>query len=313
MNGRHRCALLLAVLVLLPSCEVAMARAQSVEGDHAKSLHDGGPIRIMSFNIRYATAPDGDNHWQHRKELVVRTLRNFEPDVFGLQEAMPEQVDYIREQLGAGYEMIGYPRIVPGSGHCVPVFYRTEVFERLEGAWFWLTPTPHVIGVGWDASMPRMAVWARLRRRSDGLELMVMNTHFDHIGVQAKVESARLLRRKVAELAGDGAAIVMGDFNAAAGSEPYAALVADQPPALLDSFRQLRSEADPQEDSFHAFGHSTGHGRIDWILHSPHLKTIEAAIDRTRYDGRFPSDHYPVTAVVAPAAASTEPVPGAPR
>jgi endonuclease/exonuclease/phosphatase family metal-dependent hydrolase len=181
-----------------------------------------------------------------------------------------------------------------------PVFYRRERFELVESGHFWLSPTPDLVGsIGWDARITRLATWVVLRDRTvpESRPILFLNTHFDHVGQQARLESARVIRNFVEARLDRFDAIVAGDFNAGEDSPPYRALKAGD--ALRDTYRLVQPERQGNEGTFTAFDpNATGGDRIDWILVSGAFGVIDAEIDRRLYDGRLPSDHFAVTAVV---------------
>jgi endonuclease/exonuclease/phosphatase family metal-dependent hydrolase len=256
----------------------------------------------MSFNVRYGVADDGHNSWEHRKELVARTVRDFDPDLLGTQETWPFQAEYLVEQL-PGREYVGWPR-QPGNaddGEECGILFRTARFEKLDEGQLWLSETPDVPGSkSWDSSLPRVVTWVKLRDRTrpEGV-LWFLNTHFDHRGAEARHQSARLLRRHLEGLGPGAPWIVTGDFNCPEGSPPYLELAGEGAGvAVIDSYRAAHPRRQDDEGTFSAFTGRRSGGRIDWILHAPGFETLSAAIDRTEDEGRFPSDHYPVTAVV---------------
>jgi endonuclease/exonuclease/phosphatase family metal-dependent hydrolase len=265
-------------------------------------------LRVMTFNIRLATAKDGLNAWPLRKELLFRTVETFDPDLLGMQEVLPTQGEELKARLARTHEFYGVPRNDgKTTGEMAAVFFRRERFEKLREGTFWLSETPEKVGSkGWDAALPRVATWVELRdRRNDGRRVLFLNTHFDHVGKTARVESAKLLRRRLIELAGgDGdnaAVIVTGDFNSAQDSPAYHELLgpAGGPLPLIDTFAEAHPRPTADDFTFHGFtGHNKSPTRIDWILRSDRFGTIGAEIDRANENGRYPSDHFPVTAVV---------------
>lgn len=263
------------------------------------------PVRVMSFNIRYGTANDGENHWDKRKQFLVETIKAFEPDLLGTQETLGLQRDYLAEQLPA-HEKLGVGRDDgKDRGEMMALYYKKDRFEKLDGGHFWLSETPDKVGSkSWDSSLPRMVTWVRLRDRKhkEALPVAFFNTHFDHRGPKARFESARLLRKQVQLLGKESAVIVTGDFNTGEGSEPYQALfgaVDGQASPLVDSYRTVHPKRGLNEGTFSSFKASPGlGGRIDWIACSRDWKVLRAEIDRTERGGRTPSDHFPVTAVV---------------
>jgi endonuclease/exonuclease/phosphatase family metal-dependent hydrolase len=265
---------------------------------------DADDLRVMSFNIRYGTADDGDNHWDNRREFLIETIRDFEPDLLGTQETLGFQKDYIADRL-TEFESFGVGRDRgDDEGEMTAVFFRRDRFEKLDGGHFWLSETPDVPGsISWDSSLTRMVSWLKLRDlAADGeTELFFFNTHFDHRGVQARLESAKLLRRMIDEITGDSPVIVTGDFNAGEGSEPYQALfeVDTFRVRLRDTFRELHTERGREEGTFSGFAADNITGdRIDWIGCSEHWTINSAEIDRTTREVHTPSDHWPVEAVL---------------
>lgn len=274
----------------------------SIQGLRAES-RKAAQLRVMSYNIRYGTAADGENHWEKRRELLVETIRNFGPDLLGTQETLGFQRDYLAQQL-PGYVAIGVGRDDGReNGEMTALYFRRERFEQLDGGHFWLSETPELPGSkSWDTSLTRMASWVRLRDRHNprSRPIVFFNTHFDHRGEKARVESALLLRRRVAALAGRDRAIITGDFNAGEGSQPYQALF-DQSQLLRDTFRLANPSRGGEEGTFSGFRVERVTGpRIDWIGVTRDWRVKAATIDRTARDGRTPSDHFPVNAILEP-------------
>jgi endonuclease/exonuclease/phosphatase family metal-dependent hydrolase len=264
----------------------------------------GAELRVMSFNIRYGTADDGANHWDHRKEFVLQTIRDVAPDLLGTQETLLFQREFLKEGLQE-FEAVGVGRDDGlEKGEMAALFFRRARFEKLAEGHFWLSLTPDQPGSqGWDAALPRIATWVRLRDRDQEppQELLFVNTHFDHRGQEARHESAKLLRTKLPELGQAIPWVVTGDFNASEGSPPYRALFSSDGngKVLVDTFRKVHQVAGPQEGTFCQFSPQPNDGgRIDWIAASSDWEVISADIHRVSKDGKSPSDHFPVTAVV---------------
>jgi len=261
-------------------------------------------LRVMTFNIRYGTAKDGENHWDKRREFLVETIRKFAPDLLGTQETLAFQRDYLLAEL-KGYEAFGVGRDDGKlKGEMAALFFRKDRFERTDGGHFWLSETPEIVGSkGWDAALPRIATWVKLKdRKRDGRPIVFLNTHFDHLGKQARTRSAVLIRDRLESLGRDSSVVVTGDFNAGEGSEPYLALFENnrKAPSLVDAFRVANPMRANDEGTFNGFDTAARSGeRIDWIGCSRDWKVKAAAIDRTIKDGKAPSDHFAVTAVLA--------------
>ncbi len=267
----------------------------------AESMDAPLPIRVMSFNIRYAAAQDGGDSWSNRRDALLSTIREFGPDLLGTQECLKEQGEWLLERLPEyGFVGVGREDGRQGGEMCA-IFYRRGRFEEAASGHFWLSETPDSVGSrGWDCALPRMVTWVQLRERGDSLSMIChFNTHFDHVGVEGRRRSAELLRARILQVAGDLPVLVTGDFNAPADtteSGPYRILCAGEEPRLIDCYRALHATSEG-EGTYHAFRGETEGARIDWILVAPdHLdRVLEASIIRTKREGRWPSDHYPVT------------------
>lgn len=171
------------------------------------------PINSMSFNIRYDNPKDGIQNWHHRKENIVRMINFYDLDIIGMQEVLVNQLNYLKTQLGQ-YHTVGIGREDgKEKGEFSPIFFKASRYEEIKSGTFWLSETPEKVSKGWDADLERIATWAVLKDKTTGKELIFMNTHFDHIGKQARIESAKLLKQKAIELAGDLPLILTGDFN----------------------------------------------------------------------------------------------------
>lgn len=267
-------------------------------------------VRVMSFNIRYGTAQDGVNHWDRRREFLLETVQAFQPDLLGTQETLGFQKDWLAERL-TGYATLGVGRDDGKlAGEMMALYYRTERFELLASGHFWLSETPERAGTkSWGSSLPRMVTWVKLRDRKglDDRPVLFFNTHFDHQGEQARLQSARLVRRRLTELGAGCRLVLTGDFNAGDDQPPYAALFGDQPgekSPVVDTFRMRFPTRGPDEGTFSSFDVGQTRGpRIDWIGASRDWRVDAAAIDHTAREGRTPSDHFPITAVLTPQAA----------
>ena len=293
---------MLLCAVLLVCGGAVFAAAPAASGPATKPTAD---VRVMTFNIRLGTAKDGLNAWPLRKELLFRTVETFDPDLFGTQEVLPGQGEELKARFARTHDFVGVPRNDgKTTGEMAAVLFRRDRFEKVREGTFWLSETPEKIGSrGWDAALPRVATWVELRdKRNDGRKLLFLNTHFDHVGKKARVESAKLLRRRLVELAGaDAAVIVTGDFNSPQDSPAYKEILGAPggPLRLVETFKEAHPSPTTRDFTFHGFtGENKSASRIDWILRSDRFETIRADIDRTSENGRYPSDHFPVEALV---------------
>ncbi|MEM7146816.1 MAG: sulfatase-like hydrolase/transferase [Verrucomicrobiota bacterium] len=286
--------LTLLLLLLTPT----LTPAQTPDTDPPASW------RVMSFNIRYDNPKDGPNAWPKRKDFVVDTITTYNPHLLGLQEVVKHQGDFLESKL-PDYHFVGVGRNDgKDDGEFVPIMFRKDAFDLVDEGHFWLSESPDQPGSkSWDSSLPRIVTWTKLKPKDPAASapnILFANTHFDHRGKQARLESAKLVRAKLQEIAGkDTPVIITGDFNTTELLEPYAVLVGSEPGQLIDSHRAAHPTPDPEETTATGFTAPKPGRRIDWILHSPHLKTTDAAINETISDeGRYPSDHFPVEATV---------------
>lgn len=185
------------------------------------------------------------------------------------------------------------------------IFFRRERFEKLAGGHFWLSETPDKVGSkSWDSSLPRMASWVKLRDKQtpDAAPILLLNTHFDHKGPQSRLAAAQLVRQQIRTLGAEHRIILTGDFNTGEGTPPYQALFAadgETASPVIDSYRSIHPEAGKEEGTYNGFKPAAKTGaRIDWIAVSRDWRVVSAAIDHTERDGRVPSDHFPITAVL---------------
>lgn len=278
------CALLLAACAHVPPT----ARA------------DAEPIRAMTFNIRLDIASDGANAWPHRRELVAATIRHEAPDLLGTQEVIVHQKEYLKAQF-PGYTFVGVGRDDGAEGgEFSPLAWRNDRFEMLETGTFWLSPTPDRPSKGWDAALPRIATWALLRDRHTGRTIRALNTHFDHVGTEARANAARMIAEWAAE--GDTPAIVMGDFNVPTGSEPYQVLATTAQSGLADARAISRTPPYGPPGTFTGFDiMAAPDAPIDHIFVTEDFAVDDYAVVTQHWGGRLPSDHYPVVVDILPA------------
>jgi endonuclease/exonuclease/phosphatase family metal-dependent hydrolase len=289
MEIKIACTKFLLLLAMFAATDRCCLAAQPSEAENKVMP----TVRVMSFNIRNGKANDGPNHWSHRKELVLQTVRQFDPDILGAQEMMIMQADYFKKNLPE-YEHHGTSRAPSDveEEQCA-VFFRKSRFEKLQAGHFWLSETPDVPGSkSWDSAFPRMVSWVQLSERDEPESVFfVFNTHFDHRGREARLQSAAIIRVQVQEIAAGAPSVVIGDFNSAEASLVHQVLLfSTSGLALADSYRSQHADQDPTAESTSSRwkGNRSG-SRIDWILSSPQWSVSEAAIDRSNDEGRYPS------------------------
>jgi endonuclease/exonuclease/phosphatase family metal-dependent hydrolase len=276
---------------------VAPVAAQGTDGSAA--------IRVVTYNIRYDNPNDGENVWANRRDAMVAYLQSRNADIIGLQEVEPQQRAYLADRL-TGFAWYGVGRNAEhDQGEGTPIFYRRDRFDLVDKGTFWLSTTPTVAGSrGWDAALPRVASWLRLRDRRSGRELLAVNTHFDHRGPEARVESGRLLLTEIDRLARAGGSrlpvVLTGDFNCRPDEPPYAAMTrpANAALALVDAQHVSRTPHTGGDSTSNAFKEIAPGGKIDYVFVRDVDAVLGHRIEDPRINGRFVSDHQPIVAEI---------------
>jgi endonuclease/exonuclease/phosphatase family metal-dependent hydrolase len=258
-------------------------------------------VKVMTFNIRITNSGDGPNRWEQRREMAVDIIRRFEGDFVGIQEAMPDQSADLQKMLPEYKFLVRSRDADPDRGEATPLLYRHKRW-RLDPdrhGFFWFSDTPEKPGsTSWGNFPPRMAVWGRFIETGTQRGVYVYNIHLDHRSEPSRQKSAALLATRIAERSPKEPVIVTGDFNSGETGGATAYLTGKKPGSpvpLVDSFRVLHPDEE-YAGTFNGFrGIKTGR-KIDFILTLPTTKVRSAEILRDNRDGRYPSDHFPVTA-----------------
>lgn len=275
-------------------------------------------INVASYNIRQYNKQDSinGNGWQVRCPILAQLIRFHEFDVFGTQEGFKHQLEDLKAAL-PGYDYTGVGREDGAdAGEHSAIFYRTDLFTLVDHGDFWLSETPEKPSIGWDAVLPRICSWARLRHNPTGKEFLFFNLHMDHIGKQARVESALLVQQKMNEFGSELPTFLTGDFNVDQTHQSYTALTTSG--KLKDSYctAKLVYALNGTFNDYSTNDYSTS--RIDHIFVSPNVKVDKYGVltdtYRTPVEGaearqpgsapeeisliphvaRTPSDHFPV-------------------
>jgi len=263
------------------------------------SEHSG--VAVMTFNLRYGTADDGENSWRYRREFVFDVIREADPDIIGTQEALAFQLDELRDAL-PDYAKVGVGRddgLI--SGEFSAILYRAVDFDVLENGTFWFSATPDVPSIAgyWGAALPRICSWARFKEKETGRAFYVFNVHFSSRSREAREKSAELLSDRILAREHEDPVIVTGDFNAGEASIAMSTLIGSgestSAVGLKDSFRVLYPDAG-DVGTFNGFRGLTTGEKIDAVLISGGWDVMAAAILRTSRSGKYPSDHFPVFA-----------------
>lgn len=250
------------------------------------------PLRVMSFNLRYASAAE-PNSWAARRPVMAQLLMNELPTILGTQEGLYPQLLDIAHDLPDHYDWIGLGRAGGSHDEFMAVFFDTLRLEPLEFDHHWLSATPNVVGSrSWGNNVIRMVTWIRFADRLTGKQFVVVNTHFDHESENSRLRSAEFVRTKLNAVTLP--VVLTGDFNAPAAASPtYDILISGMTDTWLAGPRTT-----PAYGTFHGYGPLVPDGpRIDWIL-TRGAAVEAAAINTYQRDGQYPSDHLPVQALI---------------
>jgi len=248
-------------------------------------------MRIMTFNIRFENDRDGRDAWVYRKELVIKIIKRYRPDIIGTQEGRWTQLLYLRDNLPS-YFLHAPNRTIDRSCQYPTLFIRKESLDILDGKEFWLSRTPEIHrSKDWDSAFPRMINYAKVLLRESGEKIWVAVTHLDHKGTEARYQQARIIASWVKERREP--VVLMGDFNDVPGSRVHQLLVKPGT-GLLDTWQVMGREEGSQSFTHHGFIGIPRDSRIDWILVSPHFKVLDAAIIRDHFSGPLPLGPFPL-------------------
>jgi endonuclease/exonuclease/phosphatase family metal-dependent hydrolase len=260
------------------------------------------PLTVMSFNIRYGTANDGENRWPLRRELLFDVVKEANADLVGLQEALDGQIQELLTALPQ-YGVVGVGRDDGRTrGEYAAILYRRDRFRVSDAGTFWFSDTPEVVASrSWGNTITRICTWARFIDR-DGRAFWHFNVHLDHQSQPSRERSAALLADRIAaRRALTEPAIVTGDFNVGETNPAISRLTAPQngaPALFIDTFRAHHPD-EKTAGTFNGFKFGElGGDKIDYVLVPPGTEVLDAAIVRTSRNDRYPSDHFPVVARV---------------
>lgn len=250
----------------------------------------GQPIKVMTYNIRYDNAGDGENAWSNRKENVCNLLKKYDPDIIGVQEALLHQLQDISASLDS-HRFFGVGRDDgKEKGEYSAIFIRKDRFKVLEENTFWLSKTPDVPGSkDWDAAITRVVTWGRLEDLKTKEVFLMVNTHFDHIGKESRKQSAALLTEKAASLANGDPVIITGDFNFTRDQPPYKVMMESQKIRLVDA-----APASTPGTSCGFVVNARRCNAIDYIFHTRQWRAGDYQVVQDNDGKHYPSDHLPV-------------------
>lgn len=251
------------------------------------------PMVIGTYNLRLDITSDKDNSWTHRAAIVTELIRFHNFDILGTQEAFIHQLQDITRSLPQ-YAVYGKGRDDGmQAGEHSAILYKKERFTLLDQGDFWFSETPEKPSLGWDATCcKRICSWIYLKDRKTKKSFYVFNAHYDHQGMVARRESSKLALEKIAKIAGSKPIIFMGDLNGNHQSEPY--LIISGSSTLKDTYQQVKYPY-ASSNSFNGFGNNLkGISIIDHVFVSKHFKTHKWGLLTDTYNGKYPSDHFPV-------------------
>ncbi|MDT0295348.1 endonuclease/exonuclease/phosphatase family protein [Mesonia ostreae] len=283
MGSRAIFCFVLGCCMMLSSCNTLQSLPNS-----KKELD----LQVMSYNIRFAEEEKGEISWSNRKDLLLTQLKEVPVDIYLLQEPLDKQIEDIKEAL-TNYNFVGHRRIenVKWGGYNA-IFYKKDKFKLLESNTFWLSETPEVESKGWDAFQVTIATYALLKDIDTGKKFFILNTHLDRVGETAKIESLKLIKKKIDEINNKKLSVIIGgDFN----SKETTAPIAYFDKYFKDSKKVSHQEALGPKGTFNYFNSRASHRyRIDYIYVSQEIEVKSYEVLDYKYEDRYPSDHYPV-------------------
>ena len=254
-------------------------------------------VKVMSYNIRLDVKSDGENWWEKRKDKVAGLVNYYEADFVGLQEVVHKQLLYLKDSL-TGYNFIGVGRDDgKEAGEYSCIFYKKDKYSVVEQSTFWLSPTPDIPSKGWDAALNRVCTYGLFKNNKTKKLVWVFNTHFDHMGNLARLESAKLIIKKIHELnTKNYPVIVSGDFNSKPEDGPSQYMMAN-----MQNSRSISKLVYGAPDTWNGFKfNEKPNGCIDYIFVSKddRISVLKFATITDSYDMKYPSDHFPVLATI---------------
>jgi len=247
---------------------------------------------LISYNIRYDNNWDVENSWSLRKNSIRQLLNDYNPSIFGIQEGLLNQVGFIDSAL-IKYDYVGVGRDDGKmKGEFCAIYFDTTRYKIRNNSTFWLSETPDVVSVGWDAALERICTYGLFENKTSGEEFWVFNTHFDHLGVIARKKSSALILKKIKEINTQSLPVIlMGDFNSIPDSDPIKILKND----LIDALQISLENLEGPQGTFNGFDMMLPiDNRIDYIF-TKNVKVLSYRhIDDRLNNNRHISDHLPV-------------------
>jgi endonuclease/exonuclease/phosphatase family metal-dependent hydrolase len=252
-------------------------------------------LKVVTFNIRYGTADDGVNSWEFRKNLVFEVIRENYPDILGIQEALNFQISELISEL-PWYSFAGVGRDDGKlKGEYSAVLYSKDRFILDTTETFWFSDTPQIPGsTTWESTFPRICTWVRLYDKFSKKVLYVYNVHFDHQSKISREKSSDMLLTKILNKINSSPIILMGDFNCSY-TNPAIQKILNS--GMTDSYRALNNRTN-NEGTFNNFTGEKNGDKIDYIFINNKFIPLSASVDHFNRDNKYPSDHFPVNAII---------------
>ncbi|MEM6987571.1 MAG: endonuclease/exonuclease/phosphatase family protein [Pseudomonadota bacterium] len=290
-----RCTVAIAALCLaLTGCQFAPSGAPP-------AITDDNTLRVGTWNIHYIwlnreTGRWSRGDWHERKAAVDAVFKATDADVIAFQEmesfagSDDDSVNLARTWLleqNTDYAAaaIGDWRAFPSTQ---PMLYRHDRLRLLDQGWFFFSNTPdRIYSRTFDGSYPAFASWAQFEHRSTGHSFRMVNVHFDFSSAGNRRASTQLTVERTRDWVKHGETVfLVGDLNARAGSD------------LHDSLGAAGFNFISIDGSTYHFNLGVNlFGAID------HIATTAKAflsngpwVLRGKWEGDWPSDHYPVVA-----------------
>ena len=253
-------------------------------------------ISVMTYNIKYANENDGVNSWSYRKDDLAKQINYYAPDILGMQEVVLEQRDFLLNQNN-NYKSVGKGRDDgKNAGEFSPIFYKNSKFKALKSGTFWLSDSPESPGKAWDAAYPRVCSWVQLQSIENSLQIFwVFNTHFDHVGIEARKNSLQLIQHKITELNSKNQPfIIMGDFNLDAKSVEIKTFISNMKKSYFSFQDTFSTHHYGIDGTFNGYQSLPEMPRIDYIFSFGLNILNHRTIEDKRTNGLWFSDHLPV-------------------
>ena len=270
---------------------------EKLNGSCSANAQCANTIKVLSYNLRMDN-PDDPHVWAERKAVAFNLIREVNPDLIGLQEAQEHMFNDVKEELSDTYFIFGEARSLEEGTEATPVLAKKNRFNVLYEHSFMLSETPDIkYSKGWDGDLERIASFFILEDKVDMQAFVFFNTHFDHAGVEARINASLLMSQIIESYHFQGLeSVLTGDFNATPDLDDIKGLLEN--PELNNSFASMTNEEQHNSLSFHGFKGKIEGTPIDHIFVSKPWFLKNVKLERFSENGIYPSDHYPISAEI---------------